>query len=75
MDLARERLKQYVRLWIANGALLEEIRDREIRQADTAVSIRALETAFRLAMQTLPLRESSGLVAWQAFMSRWRRHG
>ncbi len=62
-------------MWAANGPLLEELRDQEIRQADTAVSIQMFELAFRLALRELPPRDSSGLVEWQDFMCRWRRHG
>ncbi len=71
----KEQLRQYVRLRAANGPLLEEFRDREIRQADTAVSIRMLELAFRKALRELPPRASSGLAEWQDFMCRWRCDG
>jgi len=74
-DLDRQQLREYVQLWAVNGPLLEELRDREIRQADTAVSIRMFESAFRIALRDLPPRESSGLVEWQDFVCRWRRHG
>ena len=73
---AREEFRAYVRLWAANGPLLDEIRDQEIREADTAASIQMFETAFRKALRELPPRDSSGLVEWQDFMVRWRRrHG
>lgn len=62
-------------MWAANGPLLEELRDREIRRADTAFSIQMFELAFRIAVRDLPPRDSSGLVEWQDFMCRWRRHG
>lgn len=74
-DATREQCREYVRLWKGNGALLEAIRDREIREADTAGSIRMLEQAFRIALRDLPPRESSGLVEWQEWMSRWRSRG
>ena len=74
-DLDKQQLRQYVQLWAANGPLLEELRDQEIRQTDTAVSIRMFESAFRIALRELPPRGSSGLVEWQDFMCRWRRHG
>jgi len=74
-DLDKERLREYVRLWVANGPLLEELRDQEIRQADTAASIQMFEQAFRMALRDLPPRDSSGLTEWQDFMCRWRRHG
>jgi len=73
-DPDKERFRQYVRLWADNGPLLEELRDQEIRQADTAVSIQMFELAFRMALRELPPRDSSGLVEWQDFMCRWRRH-
>jgi hypothetical protein len=59
----------------ANRPVLDAIRDREIREADTAESIRMFEQAFRIALRDLPPRESSGLVKWQDWMSRWRRRG
>jgi len=74
-DLDKERLREYVRLWVANGPLLEALRDQEIRQADTAASIQMFEQAFRMALRDLPPRDSSGLIEWQDFMCRWRRHG
>lgn len=74
-DLDREQLRQYVRIWAANAPVLEELRDQEIRQADTALSIRMFELAFRKAVRELPPRDSSGLVDWQDYMCRWRRHG
>ena len=74
-DPDKEQLRQYVRMWVANGPLLEEFRDQEIRQADTAVSIQMFELAFRMALCELPPRDSSGLVEWQDFMCRWRGHG
>jgi hypothetical protein len=44
----------------ANRPVLDAIRDREIREADTAESIRMFEQAFRIALRDLPPRESSG---------------
>jgi len=70
-----EELTAYVRRWNELRPLLEEIRDRDIRQADTASSIRMMEQAFRIALRDLPPRESSGLVEWQDHMARWRRRG
>ena len=72
---SREQYREYVRTWAANGPLLQEIRDREIREADTPSSIRMFESAFRIALRDLPARNSSGLVEWQDYMARWRRRG
>ena len=73
-DSGKEQLAQWARRWAENGPLLEDLRDREIREADTAASIRMFEQAFRMALRDLPPRDSSGLVEWQDFLSR-RRHG
>jgi len=74
-NLDKERLRQYVRMWAANGPFLEDLRDQEIRQADTAISIQMFELAFRIALRDQPPRDSSGLVEWQDFLCRRRRHG
>jgi len=72
---ARDPLKEHVRRWEALGPILQEIRDRETRQADTASSIQMMEQAFRIALRDLPPRESSGLVEWQRYMALWRQRG
>jgi hypothetical protein len=71
----RRQQRDYVRIWEANGPLLQQIRDREIRRADTANAIRMFGQAFRIGVRELPPRESSGLVEWQDYMSRWRGRG
>lgn len=75
LDRGKQELAAYVRQWAANAPLLEELRDREIHQADTAAAIRMFDMAFRIALRELPPRGSSGLVEWQRLVSRWRRHG
>lgn len=72
VDSGKEQLVEYVRLWAANVPLLEELGDQEIRQADTAVSLRMFELAFRKALRELPPRDSSGLVEWQDLLCRQR---
>jgi hypothetical protein len=72
---ARAQWKAYARRWKELGPILEKIRDREIRQADTPSAIRSLEQAFRIALRDLPPRPSSGLVEWQRWMALWRQRG
>jgi hypothetical protein len=55
--------------------MLQEIRDREIRHADTAAAIRSLDQAYRIALRDLPPRTTSGLVEWQRYMALWRQRG
>jgi hypothetical protein len=55
--------------------LLEAIRDREIREADTVKSIQMFKQVFRIALRDLPPRPDSGLVKWQEAMMRWHARG
>jgi len=71
----RELQEAYVRRWKKLGPILDSIRDNEIRQADTAASIQALDQAYRIALRDLPPRTSSGLVEWQRYMALWRKRG
>ena len=70
-----EQQREYVRIWRTNGPLLEAIRDREIREADTIASIQMFAEAFRIALRDLPPRPDSGLVKWQEAMMRLRDRG
>ena len=72
-DLEKQQLREYARLWASNHRFLEDLRDQEIRQADTASAIRMFEQAFRIALRDLPPRGSSGLVQWQDFARRYQR--
>lgn len=74
-DTHRDRCREYVRIWASNGPLLDQVRDRDIRDADTASSIQMFDTAFRIALRDLPPRNSSGLEVWQEYMMRWRNRG
>jgi len=65
----------YFRRWKEVGPILEALRDRDIREADTASSLRMMQQAFRIALRDLPPRESSGLVEWQRYMARRQQRG
>jgi len=64
-----------VRRWQELGPILEQIRNRETRQADTQNSIVSMRQAFRFALRDLPSRQSSGLMEWQRYMRLWRQRG
>jgi hypothetical protein len=70
VDSSKEQNARYVRLWAANGPLLDKLRDWETRQADTSASIQMFDLAFRIALRDLPPRDHSGLVEWQDFLRR-----
>jgi hypothetical protein len=52
--------------------LLEEIRRREVREADTAKVLALLEDVFDHGVRTRPPRPSSGLVEMQAWFAKLR---
>jgi hypothetical protein len=72
---SRPDLEAYVRRWKTLGPLLEELREEQIRNADTVSSVLAFEQAFRIARRDLPPRESSGLVEWAKLALRWGERG
>jgi hypothetical protein len=67
--------RAHVRRWRELGPILDELRDREIREANTADAILSFRQAFQIALRDLPPRPSSGLVEWQRYMMLWRRRG
>jgi len=71
----REECRAYARRWKELGPLLEQIRDQDIRQADTASAIQSFNHAFRTALRDLPPRPTTGLVEWQRWMAVWRQRG
>jgi hypothetical protein len=65
----KEQLRQYVERWKRVGPELEEIRRREIREADNVQVLALLESSFNYAI-TLPPRQSSGMVEMQRVLSK-----
>ena len=54
---------------------MQELRDREIREANTVIAMQQLSGAFNQAIAQLPLRDTSGLVEQQAWFSKLRAKG
>jgi hypothetical protein len=71
----RELQREYVVRWKKLGPILEEIQDREIREADTAAVIRSMDQAFQIALRDSPPRETSGLVEWHRRAAAWSHRG
>jgi hypothetical protein len=67
----REQMRRWVAAWKSAGPELERIRQREIREADKAKVLEALESSFNYAVR-LPPRESSGLVEMQRLFAKLR---
>jgi hypothetical protein len=68
----RADMRRWVETWKAAGPELEAIRRKEIRETDTLKALAALEDAFNHALDTLPMRGSSGLVEMQDTLSKLR---
>ena len=71
MDDERAALERYVNNWKIAGPVLEELRRREIREADNVQVLAQLEGAFNYAV-TLPLRETSGIIEMQYWFGKLR---
>lgn len=69
----REQLRNWVRNWKELGPILEGIRHSEIREADNVSGLQQLGRAINHATQTLPPRETSGLVEMQVHLAKLRK--
>ncbi|HEY1336642.1 MAG TPA: hypothetical protein VGF59_03990, partial [Bryobacteraceae bacterium] len=58
----REAMALWVKTWKEAGPLLEEIRLREVRDADNAADLAALASAFNQGLRDAPPEPTSGLV-------------
>lgn len=65
--------REWARTWKAAASELEAIRKAEIKCADTATAIVALDDAFRSMLASLSTRPSSGFVEMQTFFRRLKR--
>jgi hypothetical protein len=69
----RARAREYFDAWKRAGPMLEEIRAQEIRAANTITAMEALDGMFTHAVQTVPMRDTSGLIQQQEIFARARR--
>lgn len=69
----REALRRWIETWKQAGPVLEEIRRREIREADNAQALTILESAINYAVRSMPPRPSSGFVEMQELLAKLRR--
>jgi len=67
-----EEEQLWVQTWQKAGPVLEELRRREIRHADTARAILQLDDAFQSALRERPPGPTSGLVEQQRWFARWK---
>lgn len=69
----REKIRRWVRTWEEAAPALDEIRRREIREADNLKVLAALESAFNHAVHSMPPRPSSGMVEMQRWFAKLPR--
>jgi hypothetical protein len=69
----KARTRAWIKSWQAVGPILEEVRAEEIRATDTVRAMEVLDGMFTHAVETVPARESSGLIEQQAIFARAKR--
>ena len=67
-----ETLAEYVERWKSAAPLLQEIRDADIRGADTAEAMRMFSGSATWAVLHRPVAAESGLVAQQFWFQKLR---
>ena len=67
------QIRAWVRNWRELGPVLDEIRAQEIRATDTVRAMEMLDGMFTHAVESMPARETSGLIEQQAIFARARR--
>ena len=65
--------REWARTWKADTRELEAVRRAEIKSADTAAVIFALDDAFRSMLTSVSPRSSSGFVEMQRLFQRLRK--
>lgn len=68
----REALRAHVVRWERAAPLLQQVRDADIRSADTASMIACSNLLFRDALKHSPSRMDSGLVEQQRWFKKLR---
>jgi len=69
----KAEIRAWIQGWRKAGPILEEIRAEEIRATDTVAALEVLDGMFTHAVETLPARESSGLIEQQAIFARAKK--
>ena len=66
----KERLEQWATAWQTAGKKLEELRIKEIRNADTQQAILNLDSAFLSALKLNRPRPTSGLIEFRRILAK-----
>ncbi len=69
----KTQIRAWIQRWKRVGPILEQLRWKSIRSADTAKAIPAFDGAFEAAIRDLPPKPYSGLIEQQALFRRARK--
>lgn len=64
--------QKWVNIWVRAGAALEEVRQNDVRSADTAAAMRSFTGSVLHAVRTRPPAQTSGLVEQQRLFRKFR---
>jgi len=64
--------QRWVNSWIRAGAVLEKIRQNDVKSADTASAMRSFTGSVLNAVRTRPPGQTSGLVEQQRLFGKFR---
>ena len=71
-EIEREALRAHVARWERVAPLLQQVRDADIRAADTVAMVACCNLLFRDALKHSPPRMDSGLVEQQRWFKKLR---
>lgn len=64
--------QRWVNTWIRAGAVLEKVRQNDVKLADTASAMRSFTGSVLHAVRTRPPAQTSGLVEQQRLFRKFR---
>lgn len=71
-DTEREQTKRWIDAWAAAAPVLQQVRDADIRAADTTSMIECTAGLFRDAAKNFPPKPTSGLIEQQRWFMKLR---
>ena len=72
-EAEKEQVRAWIRNWEKTGPILEELRWKSIREADTVRAIAAFDGAFQTAVRDIPPKPWSGLIEQQRLFQLARK--
>lgn len=70
-DTERKQTKRWIDAWATAAPVLQQVRDADIRAADTTSMIVCTEALFRDAVKNFPPKPTSGLIEQQRWFMKF----